>query len=141
MLKIRRRPTKLSVPLFPGGAEAIYAGGDNTVLAGLDSIVAVTRKNEIPVFSNTPIDVKRGVLLAVGANYYDVGKITGKLAVKILNGISPTTLPIKNVVPESLAFNTEVLSGLGHYWKIPEALLSKADLVVTSDGIEEKKSP
>ncbi len=36
------------------GAEAIWVGGDATVLASLDSVVGPARTAGIPVFSNIP---------------------------------------------------------------------------------------
>ena len=107
-------------------AQALWIGGDNTVEMAMDSLVTAAREGKIPVFNNNPASVERGVLFALGADYYEVGTLAGDLASRILKGLSPATVRIENVVPERLVVNTQALKGLKDPWMIPPALLAQA---------------
>jgi len=67
------------------GIEAIWLGGDNTVEMAIDGLVAAGIKGRIPVFANTPDLVKHGVLVGLGANYGEVGRLAGHMAAEVLD--------------------------------------------------------
>ena len=87
------------------GVEAIWIGGDNTVEIAVDSVIEAARKANIPVFSNSPANLRRGLLFALGADYVEVGRTAGVLSGKILKGLDPASVPIKDVMPHRLALN------------------------------------
>src|SRR5262245_11920057 len=120
------------------GAQAIWVGGDSTVAVGFDALVAAARAGRVPVFSNMPADVKRGAMLGLGADYYEVGRKSGLLAAQVLRGESPANIPVENVVPEQLGVNTTVLAELEQPWKLPADWISRADVVVDEAGTREK---
>jgi ABC-type uncharacterized transport system substrate-binding protein len=116
--------------LIARGAQAIWIGGDNTVELATDSIVEVARQARIPVFSNSPGGIDRGLLFALGADYYEVGKAGGQLAGKVLKGLDPATVRIEDVMPRRLALNLATLKGLRGRWSIPtDVRASVADLI------------
>jgi len=123
------------------GVRAIWAGGDVTVAIAFDSVVAAARNARIPVFSNMPADVEKGALFALGADYYEVGRLAGHLAAKVLRGTSPAGIPVDNVLPERLAVNTTRLQGLEPAWVIPDDWLGRADVVVDEAGVHIKALP
>jgi ABC-type uncharacterized transport system substrate-binding protein len=123
------------------GAEALWVGGDVTVLVALDSVVAAAKKGHIPVFSIIPPSVKRGTLFDLGANFYEVGQQTGALAAQILQGADPAKIPVTNFVPEKLAVNRLALTGLKDPWHFPGDLLARADVAIDENGIHEKAAP
>jgi len=127
--------------LVARGAQALWVGGDNTVELAIDSLVEAARGGKIPVFNNSPGIIDHGLLFGLGANYYDVGLLSGDLAAQILEGADPAKIPVENVVPERLAFNKQALSGLKDSWSIPPELLAKADVVIGPDGQPEKEVP
>ncbi|TAM79824.1 MAG: hypothetical protein EPN47_18725 [Acidobacteria bacterium] len=108
------------------GAQALWIGGDNTVETATDSVVAAAREGRIPVFSNTPASVKRGELFALGADYFEVGTLAGKLAAEVLKGKDPASVRIENIVPEKLVVDTSVLQGLKGPWRILPAVMARA---------------
>ena len=108
------------------GAQALWIGADNTVEMAVDSVVAAVREGKIPVFAGAPATVGRGVLFALGADYYEVGSLSGDLASRILKGLDPAAVRVENIVPERLAIDTKALRGLKDPWKIPPALMAKA---------------
>ena len=119
-------------------AEALWIGGDNTVELAIDALVSAANAGKIPVFCNNPGIVNRHVLFGLGANYHEVGVLAGEMAGRILKGTDPATIPIKNVVPERLVFNTTVLKGLKAPWKLTDALRKKADEIITPKGVVRK---
>jgi putative ABC transport system substrate-binding protein len=124
------------------GAQAIWIGGDNTVSSAIDTVVSAARKARIPAFSITPGKPDRGTLFDVGANFNVCGKLTGNLAGDILKGTDPASVPIRDVidlVPQYLVVNRLALKGLKGEWKLPEAIVRRASVVVDEHGIREKK--
>ena len=49
--------------LIARGAQAIWVGGDVTVVVAIDSVIASARKAHIPVFTLTPGKPERGTLV------------------------------------------------------------------------------
>jgi ABC-type uncharacterized transport system substrate-binding protein len=116
--------------LVSRGVQALWMGGDNTVELAVDSVVGAARKGRIPVFSNSPALIGKGVLFAVGADYHAVGKAGGDLAGRILKGLDPAQVPIKDVLPRRLGLNLAALKGLREPWRTPsEVVASAADLI------------
>ena len=118
--------------------EALYLGGDNTVSMGISQLVSVGKKNRIPLFTNDPLDAGKGAVFGLGANYFEVGVIAGDLACRVINGLKPETVPIKNMVPEKLAVNRDALSGLKYPWKVPSMALA---MLKNSELNTAKKKP
>ena len=108
------------------GVQALWVGGDITVLAAFESVVGEARKGKIPVFTNMPGGVQRGALFDLGANYVEVGRLAGALAGQILDGIDPATVAVTNVLPVTLLVNTDALQGLKDPWQFPEEVLRRA---------------
>ena len=92
-------------------AEAIWIGGDITVLTSLESVVGPARAAGVPVFSNIPGCAARGVLFDLGADYYQVGGKVGQLASAVLGGESPADMPIGYEVPPEFWINRVALAG------------------------------
>jgi ABC-type uncharacterized transport system substrate-binding protein len=120
------------------GVQGIWVGGDNTVLLAMDSVIAAARKARIPVFTASPVEPNRGTLLDIGTNFYDAGKMTGKLAAEILGGVDPATIPIPDKIPEKLVVNRQALKGLKDPWVFPEEVLTKADVLIDENGVQQK---
>ncbi len=86
-----RRPcARRSSSLVGQGAEAIWVGGDNTVLASLDAVIGPARSAEAsrcsPAFPDPP---PAAPCSTSGADYLRVGKSIGRLAGRVLDGESP----------------------------------------------------
>lgn len=125
--------------LVARGAEALWVGGDVTVLTAVDTVIAVAKKGRIPVFTVIPPNVKRGALFDLGADYVEVGRLTGHLAGEVLNGRSPATVPVENVMPEMLTLNQQAAKDLKVPWVFPPSLLQRAKTVIDENGVEQSK--
>ena len=120
------------------GAEAIWVGGDNTVILALNSVIAEAKKARIPVFTIVPSDPKRGTLFDLGTNFHEEGRLTGKLAAEILSGANTATIPFEDIASRKLVINMLALNGLRDSWGVPKDVIAQADVVVDETGVHEK---
>ncbi len=108
--------------------DLFITAGDNTVLLALESIADIMRQHQIPYFTNGPSDVERGAFLSIGADYYEVGRETARVAEKVINGEKPADIPIQNCVPEKMHINRGLARQYGI--AIPDAVVKRAARVV-----------
>lgn len=116
------------------GAEAIWNGGDVTVLASLESVLGPARAAGVAVFSNIPGCASKGTLFDLGADYYRVGGRIGQLAGRVLGGESRAEMPILYEVPPESWLNRVALGELAGRWSVPPEVEARADVVVERDG-------
>jgi ABC-type uncharacterized transport system substrate-binding protein len=125
-------------------AQALWVGGDNTVIAAIDSVIGIARRLGIPVFTILPGAPDRGTLFDAGPDFYEVGRQGGFVAADVLEGADMTRIPIRDVldvVPPYLSVNTTVLKGLKEAWRVPDDVLKAANVVVDGSGIQRKAAP
>ena len=115
--------------------EAIWAGGDSTVGAAIDTMISTAREAGVPVFTNMPVNVKQGALFSLGADYFTVGKASGLLAARVIRGESPAGIPVDNFAPENLALNKVSQELFKSKWLIGSDWEQRATLVVDAQGI------
>ncbi len=118
------------------GAEAIWITNDNTASAGTTTILAVARDAGIPVFSNDVAKVPAGALFAVGADYYQVGLAVGELAGKILAGLKPADVPVKDVLPRQIGVNLSALHSLKAKWTVDRRTRDEAAILLDERGTQ-----
>ena len=126
--------------LVSRGADALFITGDVTVMVAADSVVSAAKRGRIPVFTIMPPNVKKGAIFDLGANFHDVGVQVGELAAKVLNGTDPAAVPVLNVVPERLTVNKLAFAGLRDSWRMPQATLDHAEMIIDEQG-EHKSAP
>lgn len=107
--------------------DCIWIGGDNTVELAISSLIKATSEIRVPVFANAPSSADSGAIFGLGANYYEVGKITGDLAAQAIKGLDLATVRIENVAPERLAINYEAAKGLRSTWRFTERIRTMAE--------------
>lgn len=97
-----------------GRADAIYVPTDNMVSAGMTTVVSITEPAKIPVICGEEGMLNAGGLATYGISYYELGKLTSKQAVKILQGESnPADMPIEYLQNLTLKINTNAAQKLG----------------------------
>ena len=72
-----------------GKVDAIYTNTDNNVVSAYEALVKVGNDRKIPLIASDTDSVKRGAIAALGVNYRDLGRQTGRLVVRILEGEAP----------------------------------------------------
>ncbi len=115
------------------GVDGIFIVLDNTAVSALDSLLAVAREQKIPVFSADVDSVQRGTVLALGFDYYDVGRDTGQLVAEILKGKAAGEIPVRSVGKFRLVINPAAAKAFG--LALPDSLIKRADTIIN----EEKK--
>ncbi len=110
--------------------DALWIGGDNVVEPAISLLVAAGLKNHIPLISNNPMHVFKGSLVSLGANYFEVGKTAGDLAVDLINGLPPTSVEVKNIVPERLYLNDSIRKIMKGTWIFSDELAARADTII-----------
>lgn len=116
------------------GAQALYFGGDNTVIVAAGSVLKAASQAKIPVISNSPEFAPQGAMLNMGADYIDVGIIVGAMAGDVLSGhLDPADVAIRDMVPDYISVNLQVAKGMPD-WSLPEDIVERAKLLVMEDG-------
>ena len=94
----------------------------------VESVVKVGIDAQIPVFAGDTDTVARGAVAAVGYDYFDLGRQTGDIVVRILKGEKPGSIDVKMAKGTNLFVNPKMAKRMGV--KIPEAVLSRATKII-----------
>ncbi|WP_022709330.1 ABC transporter substrate-binding protein [Pseudochrobactrum sp. AO18b] len=111
-----------------GKADLIYIPTDNTIISALEGAVSVAEEAKIPLMTADTDSVSRGAFIALGFNYYDVGKQTGEVVVRILKGEKPGDIPVKVAAGTDLVVNLVAAKKMGI--EIPQAVVDRASKVI-----------
>ena len=111
-----------------GKVDVIYIPTDNTVISAFEAVVKVGNEASIPVLAGDTDSVKRGAVAAAGFNYYDVGRQTGHMVVKILNGAKPGSMAVEGVDKTELYVNLKAAKAQGV--TLSDALIGEAKDVI-----------
>ncbi len=93
--------------------QAFYIPNDNTVVSALEGIIQVSVDKKIPIMASDPDSVNRGATMAVANDQYDVGRETGKLVIRILQGAAPAQISVVSVKKAALYVNEDSVKRLG----------------------------
>ena len=111
-----------------GKAQAIYVPTDNTIVSALESLVAVAEENDLPLISGDTDSVERGALASVGFNYYEVGKQTAEVVLRVLKGENPGEIPVTFATGTDLVVNRKAAEAMGV--TLPQAMIERASKVI-----------
>ncbi len=114
--------------LLTKGVDIFLTSGDNTVILALPTIAKVLQDKKIPYFTNTFSDVEKGAFASLGADYMQVGLETAKMALRVIEGETPASIPIYNFVPEKLYLNLALAKK--YNVDIPDSTLNRAQSVL-----------
>jgi putative ABC transport system substrate-binding protein len=111
-----------------GKVDAVFVPTDNTIVSALEAVIAVGTDNRLPVFAADTDSVGRGAVAAMGFNYYQVGRTTGKVVARVLKGEKPGTIPVTAAAGTDLAVNVKAAAAMG--LTVPPPVLARASKVV-----------
>lgn len=118
------------VQSMAGKVQAIYAPTDNMIAAGMANVSSVASAAKLPIVVAEPGMVENGGLATYGLSYYNLGKQTAAMAVRILkDGAKPADMPVEYLKETELVINKTTAEALG--MTIPQALAEKAKMVET----------
>ena len=111
-----------------GKVDSIYIPSDNTIVSALEAVLQVGITNKLPVYAGDVDSVERGAIATLGFNYNDVGKQTGKMIVRVLNGEKPGTIAVETPKTLNLVINAKAAKQMGI--TVPESILKTAQKVI-----------
>lgn len=106
--------------------DAIFISTDSTVVSALESVVKVAGDSKIPLFGNDPASSQRGAVCALGLDYYDNGRNSGAMLVKLLKGAKPKDIPIEPQKKGQLACNTAAAAQQGV--TLPDSVMKRVEI-------------
>lgn len=108
--------------------DAIYLPTDNTVASAVPSIMKIAKENNVPVFAAEKGQVENGAIATRGIDYFTLGKETGQIAARVLNGEDPVSIPITGSKNLQLIVNKKAVEDFN--LEIPDNLEDKIDILI-----------
>jgi ABC-type uncharacterized transport system substrate-binding protein len=108
--------------------DAVCQVTGNLTATGFISIARAARGARLPAFGFMSSQAEQGAVAVVARDYYDGGIEAAQLAVRIMRGESPASLPLRLLTKNKTIVNLAAARGVG--LAIPDTLLSKADRVI-----------
>lgn len=122
---------KSAIESLKGQVDFIYIPTDNTLADGMTTVAAAANECGIPTIVGESGMVGNGGFATFGINYYELGKATAAMAVKILKGeAEPASMPVEYQTDENvleIAVNTETAAKLGI--TVPDDVAATATLL------------
>lgn len=107
--------------------DVMYAPTDNLVASAMPVLWNACVDKKIPVFAGEEGMTTAGGVATEGIDYYQLGYETGLMAVEVLEGKEPSTMPINTLENTTLIVNKKNADAIG--LEIPDSILSQAELV------------
>ena len=111
-----------------GRVDALYVPTDNTVVSAIESVVLVAERARLPLIAGEDLSVDQGALATVGIDYYQLGRQTADMALRVLQGENPAEMSIEYQNEINLVVNLSAAQRMGV--TIPEDLLANAARVI-----------
>jgi len=111
-----------------GKVDAIYVPGDNVVASSIASVVSVAEKNQIPLIVSERGMVEGGALGTIGIDYYKLGRQTGEMALRIINGENTAEMPIESLKDIDIVINQGAADRMGV--TVPQEILDQAKEII-----------
>lgn len=113
-----------------GSVDAIYMPADIRLNLALSAVVQVGQDNNLPVFAGDTAGVRKGAIAGISFSYYDIGRQTANMVIKVLKGRNLEDLPVEFVKVVQLFINPTTAEKMGV--TLPAAVLERADEVIES---------
>lgn len=99
--------------LISQGVDAIFMPIDNTVASAMSVLADEAIKGGVPVYTAADSMVRDGGLATTGVNYTKLGELTAQMAVQVLQGEDPATMPVQVLNDGIVTVNTTTAAALG----------------------------
>ncbi|XAH24445.1 ABC transporter substrate-binding protein [Xylophilus sp. GW821-FHT01B05] len=96
-----------------GKVDVIYTNTDNNVVSAYEALVKVGNDAKIPLIAADTDSVKRGAVAALGIDYRDLGRQTGRQVVRILKGEAPGAIASETSSKLELVLNASAAAKQG----------------------------
>jgi len=98
------------------------------VVSAAQSVVQVADKNKIPIIAGESSVVEAGGLATIGINYEKLGRQTGEMAAKIIDGAQPQDTAVESQKDVDIIVNKKNADLMGI--TIPDDIMNKAAKVI-----------
>ena len=98
------------------GIDVLWLLADTNVIAASKPLIAAATVRKIAVITNNPGPEARGAVISIGADFARVGELTGDIAVEVLRGRSPDTIPVEPCMPEVTEVDPDAGLAIGPQW-------------------------
>ncbi len=126
-----------SSTFLAGKVDAVFSPIDNTVASTMPIISKTLNDAKIPFYVSADSMVNEGGLATYGINYTILGQETGKMAVQVLNGTDPGTIPVMTMKDMNIYINQNTAHQIGVTF--PQSVLDKATTLGEEDEENEEK--
>ncbi len=110
------------------GIDAVCQVPGNLLSSSFVSISLAARRVGLPIFAFLSAHAHQGAAVTVARDYGDAGQQAGRLAVRVMRGESPGSIPFEPIRKTRLIINLPAARDVGLY--IPPSLLERADEVL-----------
>jgi len=93
--------------------DAIYQISDNTINESFEAVGKVAEENGVPLFGGFLLSTHLGACAAMGWDFFDMGYKTGKIALRVKNGESPSNISIQYMEKIKLHLNLQAAEKQG----------------------------
>ncbi len=111
-----------------GKVDLIYTLEDATVLKAYPQLVLTANQTRVPVLASDAAQVKQGAVAALDITGRDLGLAAGRLALRVLRGTKPGTIPIEVMQKPPIYLNAQAAQRQGVV--LSDALLKSASQVL-----------
>ncbi|WP_155286754.1 tryptophan ABC transporter substrate-binding protein [Lacticaseibacillus zhaodongensis] len=105
--------------------DIIYAPQDNLVASSMKTLVGVANGAKVAVIPAADTMVKDGGLAAYAINQFNLGRVAGQMAAKVLKGKKTSDYAVKHITKGEYVINTKEAKILGI--KIPDNIVKAAN--------------
>lgn len=110
--------------------DLLYLPTDNLIASSMDIISSISTEFLIPTICGEASLLEHGGLITLGIDYFKLGKLTGQMAIEILEGRKePATFPVGFLQQFDMTINKKIADEMG--FTIPQALLDQATTIIT----------
>ena len=110
-----------------GSVDAIYIPSDNAFASAMATVNQAAVENQIPVFCAVEAMIAEGGIATTAIDYYELGKQTAAMAVRVLNGESASEIAVETQKECALVVNKTFAESVGV--EIPAEIVEKAAVV------------
>lgn len=86
---------------------------DNNVVSNLTVLLEQADSAGIPVYGSEVEQVSNGCMASISIDYVALGKVTGDIGIRVLNGESAGTIPVGQISEGTPVVNTDVMNKFG----------------------------
>ena len=93
--------------------DVLYTPTDNLVVSATPLVVKKANDMDVPVVGCIKEQVEQGALVTETIDYYRLGYQTGEMAIKVLNGEKPSSIPVETLKDTRLIINKKAAEKYG----------------------------